>query len=351
MTYAETPDGTGRYVSSLARELGQREDIELLAFRAPRVEWLPRPLRLPLNGLAHLCWTQCVLPVWLWRRRVDVMHANTAGPLHAPCPVVVTIHDGLDYYPDLRPSKAWSAYVRTLGARAARRSQAVVTGTHASAAEVSACYGIPLERIHVTPYGNAFAQVSAPNLGGEHPAEYVLMVASASRRKNVETALAAMQLLRDAGRETRFVLVGSLPATMSPATWLRLLPAVSDGELALLYARAGAVLVPSRHEGYGLPVIEALSFGAPVVASDIPALREVGGSAARYAPSEDAAAFARELAEVLDDPRAARALAASGQQRARQLTWAQTAAQTSAVYQHVLTSASRGRAWLPTGAA
>ena len=350
MTYADTPDGTGRYVSSLARELGHREDIELLAFRAPRIEWLPRPLRLPLNGLAHLCWTQCVLPVWLWRRRVDVMHANTVGPLHAPCPVVVTIHDGLDYRPDLRPSSAWSMYVRTLGARAARRAQAVVTGTHASAAEVSACFGIPLERIHVTTYGNAFAAAVPPEDARE-PGEYVLMVASASRRKNVETALAAMQLLRDSDRAVEFVLVGSLPAATAPPAWLRLLPSVSDAELARLYARAGAVLVPSRHEGFGLPVIEALSCGAPVVASDIPALREVGGAAARYAPPEDTAAFARELAAALDDPGAARARAAGGQPHARQLTWANTAEQTSAVYQHVLTSASRGRAWLPTAAA
>jgi murein biosynthesis integral membrane protein MurJ len=349
MTYADTPDGTGRYVSSLARELRHREDVELLGFRAPRIEWLPRPLRLPLNGLAHLCWTQCVLPVWLWRRRVDVMHANTVGPLHAPCPVVVTIHDGLDYDADLRPSSAWSAYVRTFGAWSARRSQAVVTGTHASAAEISERFRIPLERIHVTTYGNAFAAAALPADAGA-PGAYVLMVASASRRKNVETALAAMQLVRERGHAVEFVLVGSMPAATVPPGWLRLLPSVSDDELARLYARAGAVLVPSRHEGFGLPVIEALACGTPVVASDIPALREVGGAAACFAPPEDAAAFAQALAAVLDDPVAARARAAAGQQQARQLTWANTAEQTNAVYQSVLASASRGRAWLPSAA-
>jgi glycosyltransferase involved in cell wall biosynthesis len=80
-------------------------------------------------------------------------------------------------------------------------------------------------------------------------------------------------------------------------------------------------------------------------------LREVGGAAARFAPPEDAAAFAHELEAVLDDPVAAGDRAARGQPHARQLTWANTAEQTSAVYQSVLASASRGRAWLPTVAA
>ena len=354
MTYANARDGTGRYVSSLARELGQRADIELLEFRAPRIERLPRGLRVPFNGLAHIVWTQCVLPVWVWRRRVDVLHAGAAGPLHAPCPVVMTVHDGLDFYPELRPSGIWSAYVRAVGVRAARRAQAIVTGSHASAAEISALYGIELERIHVTPYGSAFTQAAIVRDSGDGQAgaahvDYVLMVGSASRRKNFEAALDAVRQLRAAGRDLELVVVGRVPADAPARTpWLRALALVEDDELVRLYIGACAVIMPSRHEGFGLPVVEALALGVPVIASDIPALREVGGEAARYAPADDAPAFARELAAVLDDPTAARARAAVGRDRAQQFTWARTAEQTRDVYRAVLTTGTRGRAWLPT---
>ncbi|RIK35652.1 MAG: hypothetical protein DCC58_20255, partial [Chloroflexi bacterium] len=200
VTYAGTRDGTGRYGSSIARELARRDDLELLPIRSPRFNRLPRPLRLPLNGIIHLIWIQIAAPLWAWRRRVDVLHMATTAPFVAPCPVVVTIHDGLDYYPALRPSRTWSAYVRWVGARAARRAQGVITVSAASAAEIRQFYRIPAERIQVVPHGSELStsQLIAPNAAST---AYVLVVASASKRKNVETALQAVELVRAAGQE------------------------------------------------------------------------------------------------------------------------------------------------------
>lgn len=350
VTYAGTRDGTGRYGSSLARELARREDLELLYFRSPRFERLPRPVRLPLNGVIHLVWIQLVAPVWAWRRRVDVLHMATTAPFIAPCPVVVTIHDGLDFFPKLRPSRAWSAYVRWIGARCARRAQGVITVSEASADEISRFYRIARERIQVVLHGSDLVGCAAAR-PHDLPTPYVLMVASASRRKNFETALAAVALVRAAGREVHFVVVGSVPAdARARYAWLHTLREIDDDALAGLYAGAAVVIVPSRHEGFGLPALEALAFGTPVVASDIPAVREAAGPGARVAPAEDAAAFARELEAVLADPTAERERIAPMVRLARTLTWAASADRTVEVYRLVLTSATRARAWASTAA-
>jgi alpha-1,3-rhamnosyl/mannosyltransferase len=353
VTYAFGRDGTGRYVASMARELARRDDIELLLFRAPRIERLPRAARLPLNGMLHIIWTQVVMPLWAWQRRIDVLHACATGPLHAPCPVVVTVYDALDFRPDLRPSQVWSIYVRLFGVRPARRSQAVLTGSRASAAEISAYYQVPLDRLHVVPFGSDLpsSPPSRPAAASGLPSEYVLVVASATPRKSVETAVAAVERLRAAGRDTGLVVVGSLPVgSQHTRPWAHELRGVTDGELVWLYQQAAAVVVPSLHEGFGLPVVEALSLGVPVVASDIPALREVGRDGPRFAPPQDVEAFSRELTSIMDDAVAERERVLAGRRFTEMLTWAGTAHATIEVYRVILSSANRGRAWLPTAA-
>jgi glycosyltransferase involved in cell wall biosynthesis len=120
--------------------------------------------------------------------------------------------------------------------------------------------------------------------------------------------------------------------------------------LAWLYRHAAAVIVPSRHEGFGLPVVEALSLGTPVVASDIPALREVGGRATRFAPADAPAAFAEQLEAILADPAAERTRIAATATPASIPTPAQTVAAIVQIYQEVLSSHERSRAWAPTAA-
>ena len=123
---------------------------------------------------------------------------------------------------------------------------------------------------------------------------------------------------------------------------------LDDAELAWLYRNAAAVIVPSRHEGFGLPVVEALSLGAPVVASDIPALREVGGRAARFAPPDAPEQFAAQLCVILDNPLAERERIATA--TAATPTPAQTVAAIVEVYRGVLADEDRRRAWAPTAA-
>jgi glycosyltransferase involved in cell wall biosynthesis len=343
VTYAGTRDGTGRYGSSLCRELRRHPDVELIEFRAPRIERIPRPLRLPFNGILHLIWIQFVAPLWAWRRRVDVLHMATTAPFIAPCPVVVTIHDGLDFYPELRPSRIWSSYVRWIGARAARRADGVITVSEASAAEISRLYHLPSEKIYVVMHGSQLPPPASASSANGRP--YVLMVASATRRKNFETALAAVEIVRSTGRALDFVVVGAVSVDTDERDWLRIVTAVDDATLAALYQGAVAVVIPSRHEGFGLPAIEALALGTAVVASDLPALREVTRQSARYAPPERADRFADEIMHIIDDPARERERIRDAVSYANSLSWSRAADQTITVYHAVIASGNRERVW------
>jgi len=364
-TWAAGTGGTARYVSSLHEALVVRPDVEVIAVSAPRLTSVRRAVRMPLNGVLHLVWTQVLLPVLAWRHRVDVVQATMTAPVMSPRPVVLTLHDALDFMPVLLPSQAWSRYMRTVGALAARRAAVVVTGTRASAAEIVRYYRVAPERVRVTAYGSALVgvelgedrascpvvlsrsegppRVSRPGgQGGEvlrcgsGRQGFVLMVGAADRRKDIGTGLRAVAMVREAGVEIAAVVVGSVPDAFAEEAWVTVVTRVSDPELAWLYEYAVAVLVTSRHEGYGLPVVEAQACGTPVVVSDLPALREVGGGAARYAPIGDAAAFARELAQIVDRPEEERAQVARASSASGGPTWTATANATVAIYRELL---------------
>ena len=119
---------------------------------------------------------------------------------------------------------------------------------------------------------------------------------------------------------------------------------VTDAQLAELYRGAAVVCVPSRAEGFGLPLLEAMAAGAPVVASDLPALREVGGDAVRFVPPGDAGALATEVQAVLADDRLRAVMVAAGRARAATYRWSNVALATIAAYERALgASSSPGR--------
>jgi glycosyltransferase involved in cell wall biosynthesis len=351
MTFAEGSSGTSRYVTALVNALEHSDQIELVRCRSPRLRRMPRVLRVAVNGLLHLVWSQIILPLSAWRQRIDVIHGTMTGPLHAPCPLVVTVHDALDFHSDLRPSRVWSFYMRTLGAWTARRADAVLTGTAASAGEIRRFFRVPRQRLHVVPYGNALSGTSARAIPGfDVSRRFALAIATANRRKNAETAVAATQLVRQAGTDVDLVVIGALPTSITAnRPWLRSFASVDDDELHWLYTHAAAVLVPSRHEGFGLPVVEALALGAPVVASAIPALLEVG-EGIRFADPDDPSSFAAQLTQVLGDVDAEVERLRPARTRASAMTWEATAAGTIAIYSSLTPANDRSQAWLSTAA-
>ncbi|MCU1590740.1 MAG: glycosyl transferase group 1, partial [Frankiales bacterium] len=290
----------------------------------------------PARGLQEL-WARAEWPpVELLSGPVDVFHAtNFVLPPLRRARGVVTIHD-LAYLRHADTVSTASARYRSLVPRSLRRASVVVTPSAATAEAVKAAYAVDCPVV-VTPLGvdarwSAATPLDTPmrsRLG--LPSAYLLFVGTLEPRKDLRTLLTAHRLLPDA---PPLVLVGAtgwgeeldVSGCITPGY-------LGDDLLPGVVAGAAALVLPSRDEGFGLPVIEALSAGTPVVASDLPVLREVGGSVVTYAEAGDPGAFAAALHQVLADP------GDPGPRRAHggAYTWARCAEATRAAYSLALT--------------
>jgi len=282
------------------------------------------PVLLPARSQElRMAWT---LPRTLRRLGAALVHTQYALPFRSPCPVVVTIHD-LSFEHGLMGRRDRLVFERVVP-RAAREAARVLTVSERTKRDLVEHYGIPPERIVVTPNGvdPAFhpATQAAP---AARP--YALAVGAIQERKNQPAALAAA---REAGLE--LVVVGPVKDERVAAELreggARLEGYVEVERLAELYRGAACLVQSSRYEGFGLPVVEAMASGTPVVTVPDPALVEVAGDAAVVVPEGELAAGIRRALEERD------ILAAAGLERARAFTWDETARDTVTAYVEAL---------------
>ena len=317
--------GDETYVENLLRALPQCAAGLRLAAVTRRPDVVPagiEPIELPARlQETRMAWS---LPRLLRRLRPALAHFQHALPARCPCPAVVTVHDlSFEREPTLMP--LWDRLVfRTVVPRAARRAARVVTVSERTRHDLVEMYGVRSERIVVIP--NAVDPVFAP---GGAPDSYVLFVGAIQERKNPLAAVAAAE---ESGRP--LVVVGpTKDARLARELERRgavLRGYVDKRELAELYRGAVCLVFPSRYEGFGLPVLEAMASGTPVVATPEPAVQEVAGDAAVYAePDELAAGIERALRER-------ERLVRLGLERARRFSWEESARRTVDVYRQLL---------------
>jgi glycosyltransferase involved in cell wall biosynthesis len=247
-------------------------------------------------------------------------------------PAVATLHDATTF---VLPGydEAARAPFRCAAARCAR----IITDSRHAADELARELPFPRERIDPIPLGvSAPRPVEPTALDLAALGRFVLFVGEAEPRKGLPTLAASVARLRDEGLPCRLVAVGRIPEnTVVPEDTL-LLGHVDDATLAALYRGCAAFAYPSRYEGFGLPVLEAMRYGAPVVASSASAIPEAGGDAAAYVPPDNVSALTAALRRVLTDRRYADTLRTSGFARADAMTWDVTAAATLAVLERVV---------------
>ncbi len=264
------------------------------------------------------------LPRTLRRVGAALCHTQYALPVRAPCPCVVTVHDlSFEREPELMRLKDRLIF-RTVVPRAVRRAARVLTVSERTKRDLVELYDVPPERIVVTPNG-----VDPAFSPGDGSRDYVLAVGAIQRRKNQLAALEAASAvglpLVVAGPEKEPALARELRARGA-----RLEGHVETERLAELYRGAACLVQASRYEGFGLPLLEAMACGTPVVAVPEPALEEVAGDAAVFV---EEAGLADGIRRALDERQR---LVAAGLERASRFSWRTTAERTLAVYRDIL---------------
>jgi glycosyltransferase involved in cell wall biosynthesis len=300
--------GIRRYTEQLQRALAAE-------FPEDRFELLsPQPGR----------WWSTGLPRALTRDEYDLFHGTDfAVPYLPSVPAVMTLHDLSPWRPEWRDETSARVRRRTPWLLRLGLAKLVITPTEAIRRESIECFRLKPERVRVVPHGVAARFRPAQ---GDSPPPYLLLVGTQGQRKNTDVAIAAA---RAAGIELWIAGRGDWP--VEPG--VRNLGAVPDADLPALYSRAVAFLFPSHYEGFGLPLLEAMACGTPVIASQDAALVEVSGGAALHCGADDV----QEWVEAIGAARTGRErMARAGQSRAAEFTWSRTARLTREVYEEAL---------------
>ena len=338
--------GDETYMENLLRQLSRLGDEAGLRFAAVtrHPEHVPQgiePIALPARSQElRMAWS---LPRLLHRIRPALAHFQHAVPLACPCPAVVTIHDLSFENGSARMPWKDRLVFRVAVRRSVGRATRVLAVSERTARDLVETYGLGRENIAVTPHGvdEAFLAPAGGNSRfprdplhwsaartGRFPA-YLLFVGAIQERKNplaaadAATAVGLPLVVAGPVRDPR--LARELERRGADVRGY-----VGKQELVELYRGAACLVLPSRFEGFGLPVLEAMASGTPVVAARDPALEEVAGDAAVYADPE---ALAAGIEHAL---RERERLSAAGRERARAFDWEESARRTIAVYREVL---------------
>jgi glycosyltransferase involved in cell wall biosynthesis len=362
--------GTWTYTRNLVRELPRldpemeytlwtrRSQLTPCSMRVARAPspFPPHPARVAWRErLDKLYWE---VVAWPWAaRRADLLHAlHFAAPIVRPAPLIVTVHDVI---PLRLPGyvRNWSArwYIRLMR-QTTRHAQAIITVSHHARGEIAAALDYPPERIYVTPEAPdpALAPVRNQRQLAEvqHryglPERYLLYLGGSERRKNVEMLVRAWAHV--ATNDTTLVIVGTYPPTpdavfpdipglvqkLGMSTRVHLVPKVNAEDLAAVYSGALAFCFPSLYEGFGLPPLEAMACGVPVLCSDATSLPETAGGGAELLPADDERAWTQAIERIIADEVWRHDLIERGRRHVAQFSWYRTAKETVAVYKAVL---------------
>jgi glycosyltransferase involved in cell wall biosynthesis len=360
--------GAGVYTYELVRALAElpRKHSFVVFARAGLFDDLVKQRKLhlvridPRSRALRLGWEQAVLPLLLRRHRVDVLHSpHHHTPLLLPPPRpkrVVTVHDVTFLLLPGRYPTARRLYMEGLTRAAVRVADAIITPSQAVRGDLVRTLGVSRERIVAIP--EAASPRYAPASAAEQarireryglPARFVLSVGSREPGKNRARLLRAMALLRERGVDCTLAIAGQPAWDYETETALverlklgeraRFLGYVAARDLPALYSAATAFAYPSLYEGFGLPVLESMACGTPVVTSNVGGTAEVAADAALLVDPRDTNALAEALERLLTDDTLRMLLRVRGMKRAAQFSWERTARETLLLYELVAAGA------------
>ncbi|MFN8497671.1 MAG: glycosyltransferase family 1 protein [Anaerolineae bacterium] len=349
--------GVGYYTSNLLAHLVEEDaehDYLLLSNRSVEGEAAGRRLSPRYAFPNRSIWMHMVLPAALRAEQPVLCHfTNFTAPLSCQTPFVVTIHDmTLSLFPRLHPMRQ-HVVMRPFVPMIARRAAAIIAVSHSARADIVRLLGVPESKVHVIYEAAAArfqpvstAQVAATRQRYGLHGRYILYVGTIEPRKNLVRLVEAYARLRAAGLPHQMLLVGKLGwdykalyeriAALGVGGDVHFLGYVPSDDLVSLYNMAEVFAFPSLYEGFGLPVIEAMACGTPVVTTRAGSLAEVAGDAALTVDPLSVGELADALTAVVSDRPLAGQMRERGLARASELSWRETARQTLAVYRQAI---------------
>ncbi|MBA2452553.1 MAG: glycosyltransferase family 4 protein [Chloroflexia bacterium] len=350
--------GVGRYTRELLRALLLLPDDDryllLSASSTAEAQQLLRSLppgawrelrRLPASErLMTALWQRLriPLPVELVAGHFDVFHGPDFVVPPSRGPSVVTIHDLSYIVAPQYAEPSLVAYLRSAVPRSLKRASQIITVSASVAADLVEAYPFAEGRIRAIPNG-VRPLIADRNRSAPNGPPSILIVGTIEPRKNLVTLLDAMQYVWHEIPDAQLVVAGRIgwrseeilrklreACLTSRVTFVESPP---DTQLELLFEEASLFVYPSAHEGFGLPLLEAMSRDVPVIASDIPALRETADAAACFVNAFDSEALGNEIVRLLADPELCADLVQAGRQRVAKHSWAETARRTRNAYQ------------------
>jgi len=305
----------------------------------------------PLSGTrrtGRYVFEQVRLPSILKARKLDILHSlGNVAPLAPGCRSVVTIHDmHFLAYGDRKPIGR-RAILRALVPASAARADHVLTVSEFSRQEVCRHLGVPPCRVTVTHEApeTRWTDEGARNVSKAREGGHAVAFGSLSPHKNILRLVHAYKLARCRGLRQRLVIVGHLPAALSETLpdGLELSGYLDNKQLVEKVAGADFLIFPSLYEGFGLPVLEAMAAGVPVLCSNRASLPEVAGEAALFFDPESIEAMANGMRAMGSDPVLRSRLRERGFENAKRFSWQRTAMETLAVYESVMRRSTGGR--------
>jgi glycosyltransferase involved in cell wall biosynthesis len=352
------PTGVSRYSKHLLTALADRDDgIEYVVFgvespppslrTCPHVETAGTPPSVS-SGLRGHVWEQGILPRIVGRHDIDVLH-SPAGftPLLTDVPTVLTVHDISPVTHSEWFSRGYATLYRVVTPLALRQVDHVITISEFSKAEVVNEYPQTEHKISTVYNGiNPISEANEDPVDGARENRYLLFLGAIDPRKNVARILDAYRNYRSRVSEPLTLIFAGAKRDISSAVdrpstdGVRTLGYVSNPQRNWLYKHAKAFIFPSLYEGFGLPILEAMSIGTPVLTSNCGAMAEIAGDAALLVDPRDTDSIADGMERVATDRSLRNELSEAGKRRAAQFNWRSTAEKTAAVFRAVANRAS-----------
>jgi glycosyltransferase involved in cell wall biosynthesis len=359
------PVGAGNYIIQLIRALASlnvNDEFVIFAHQKGHAlinlsqedsfEWIILEDR---NPGSRLIWEQTLFPQLVKKSGVNLLHSlHYTRPMKLPCASVVTFHDMTFFlYPELH-TRAKRLFFPLAIRASARRADALIAVSESTRQDVIRVLGISPEKIITIQSGvdPAFRPINDTVAKGkiaekyDLPERFILYVGLIEPRKNLPMLISAFKRFIDSGKDYKLVLVGSYGwmyekllkqiNNLDLEGMIYFTGYVSQEDLPLVYNLSSLFVYPTIYEGFGLPVLEAMACGVPVITTDVSSLPEIVGEAGMLVPVNDVEALYGAMIAVLGDEDLRRKMINKGMQRAAKFTWEQTAKLTFQVYQQVM---------------